>query len=138
MNQIESSTAVTYSSQNCIQFDDLSNVTISGHDPARMRDWNPFSITPGSQKWVSTGMIPQSLLLHLKHCWYITEVRQIALPHDFDSSSPLHSSPHERTQITVIAHGVDEILLSIEGSLNKTPLHCKERFGSPLSSHTLI
>jgi hypothetical protein len=33
-------------------------------------------------------------------------------------------------QITVIAHGVEEILLSIEGSLNKTPLYCKERYAA--------
>lgn len=68
-------TAVTYSSQNCIQYEDISNITISGYDPSRMRDWNPFSIKSDAPKWVSTGMMPQSLLIHLKHCWYITEVK---------------------------------------------------------------
>jgi hypothetical protein len=97
MNHLESSTAVTFSSQNCIQFDDLSNVTISGHDPSRMRDWNPFSITPGSPKWISTGMIPQSLLIHLKHCWYITEVWSCPLSFSYSWGFWL-SSPSLRSQ----------------------------------------
>ena len=68
------SSSVSYSSQNCLQYEDISDLTIIGFDPSRMRDWNPFSIKSNHIKWISTGMIPQLLIINLKQCWYITEV----------------------------------------------------------------
>lgn len=91
-----------------IQIEDVYEFSTSCFDP-NLSHWNPFYHVPhpsshpshnihkGSGKWITTGLMPQFLSIDLKLCWLILEIR-------------------------IVGYGIEEILLSIEGSINRLPM----------------
>lgn len=101
-----------------IHIDDVYEFSTSSFDP-NLSNWNPFrhgitssphpSLVHSTSKhggnipkihygrWVATGLLPQFLSIDLKLCWLILEVQ-------------------------VVGQGIEEVSLSIEGSLHKSPM----------------
>lgn len=93
----------------------------SHHNRSMLINFLSLCVHRQGNRWITTGLMPQFLSIDLKLCWLIVEVTFMLI-------ALLIS------QVRVIGHGIEEISISIEGSINKIPMTRENRSTFTFSS----